>query len=245
MGYAAVRVADVDLRIGASHSDLGLSRFFGSAEQEPAATLDILCSPAAGQRAGVRPLVGGTGLHLVIADIQRDLFDILRHVAYLAGLLSTRYAYVHAAGLVMGSKGVLLIGRTGQGKSTLAHLLPGEVVDDDMLLVSDSDMVRVSRYGAHIQPDNQTVRLVEDEHQKAPIDFVFVLDRQVEPGSIQPIPSGRLDVRDTFDDNLDASLLPRYRRTQRVQPRVPVFRLGTRRSPPETVRAIEYVLAHF
>jgi hypothetical protein len=241
MAYAAVRVADVNLYVGSALADLGLSRFFESASGRPEVTLEVLCSPAPSSAREVCPLQQAHGLHIVIHDIERDLFDILRCVAYLAGLVSERYAYFHAAGLVVDGKGILLIGRSGNGKSTLAGLLEGKVIDDDMLLVSDTEMVRVSRYGAQIQPDGRTVRLTETEPARARVDYIFVLDRQADPSRVRRLQPEDISPEDTFDDALHPGLFSRYA-GKRVCPNVPAYRIGTRRAPGETRKTIENIL---
>ncbi len=244
MAHAAIRVGDVDLYAGTAEADLGLSRFFESARGTPMATLEILCAPKAGGDDAVGPIFQDRTLHIVIEDVERDLFEIFRHIGYLAGVWSPCYAFVHAAGLLLQGKGVLLLGRSGHGKSTLAARLGGTVIDDDMLLVDETEMVRVSQYGAHIKADGRTVRLAEDEHERAPVDCIFLLDRNAEPGRVDPIQASTIQPRETFDDHLHPRLFARYEAKSALALRAPAFRIGTRRAPAESQRMIEYVLEH-
>jgi len=244
MGYAAVHVADVDLFVGTANRDLGLSRFFESAHKAPTAKLDVLCAPVPADHTEICPLFEANELHLVIDDVQRDLFDILRHVAYLASAISACYSFVHAAGVVVRDKGVLLIGRSGTGKSTLVGLLGGQVLDDDMLMVNEGEMRRVSRFGAHIQKDGHTVRLIEDENYRAEVDCIFVLDKSAEPSRVEPLAPADIRARDTFDDNLHPGLFARYDEKKTPAFHAPIYRIGTKRAPRETKRVIDYILEH-
>lgn len=60
---------------------------------------------------------------------------LIRNIAFLAGLISKDYRFIHSAGFILKSKGILLIGKSGCGKSTLALLFSdAKVLDDDILL---------------------------------------------------------------------------------------------------------------
>ena len=63
-------------------------------------------------------------------------YVINRHLGFIAGDVSDTYRFIHGAGFRLNNKGVLLVGNSGTGKTTLTSLLSDEILDDDLLLAT-------------------------------------------------------------------------------------------------------------
>jgi len=120
----------------------------------------VLCNPGAGQvRMSFLPLEG-------------DELWLVSHFLLtltLIELLKRRNFYsLHAAGLFMGGKGLLIAGASGSGKSTLTVglLNPGVgfLSDDMVFLTSSSNGLRMLAFPDEIDLTDETIRLIPKLH---------------------------------------------------------------------------------
>lgn len=245
MSYENIRAGDVDLRVGFEWGNLNLARFFPEATGDPMVTLNVNVfyplgkgqpTPEYSDRVMNCWIQGEDGRGL-------DYLHIVRHVGYLAGDVSERYRFCHAAGLKINGKGVMLIGNSGNGKSTLASKLEGEILDDDILLASPTEIRRISNVGGRMNPERGTVELIEDGNYQSPLGFVFLLNNQYDPDHVVEIQPSEVNPEMTFDDTLHPYLLGAYRQRMPIAFEVPVFEVGTKRDPDETTRVIERIVS--
>lgn len=170
----------------------------------------------------------------------RPLFSIhtlIRNSAFLAGLISDNYRFIHGAGFIVKNKGILLIGKSSYGKSTLVSLFTdAKVLDDDILLTDGEKMIRCSYYHSNTQ--------MEPNHNllESSIDYIFILNKLKVPDALNPINSQELPHGITFDDRLPETFLELYKGKSRVKFSAPIYELGTKCEPKKSKKLIESVL---
>jgi hypothetical protein len=174
-----------------------------------------------------------------------NIYFIRKYIAFLAGTTSKTYKLVHGAGFRLNGQGVLLIGNSGTGKSTLTALFDeAEILDDDLLLASERKMRRVAKSGVRISPDDKNKLVyLDDGNDQSPISYVFVLNNQHEPDYVQKIKPAAISPEITFDNKLDGKLFSLYSGRMPVLFAAPVYEIGTRREPAESKRTIESLLS--
>src|SRR3989338_8405203 len=243
MNYEAVRIADVDLQVGFGWGNLGLVDHFPRAEGNPSVTLIINIGYSL-DGSPIKPVYLEGKMTITIGDdFGINRFNVVRHMGYLAGDVSEKYRFVHAAGINIGGKGVLLIGNSGNGKSTLASLLDGALLDEDQVMVSPTEMRRITTFGRRINKESEVVEWVRDDNSQSPIHYVFLLDNRYEPDHVVQTSPEAVRPEATFDDKLHPLLLERYRRRMPLIFEAPVFEIGTKREPTETKRRIEEIVS--
>lgn len=170
----------------------------------------------------------------------RQFFSVpalIRNSAFLAGLISKDYRSIHSAGFILKSKGILLIGKSGCGKSRLVSLFPdAKVLDDETLLTDGRKMIRCS-----YRPSNPMLasnyNLLESS-----IDYIFILNKQKVPDALKPINIQELSYSITFDDRLPETFLEPYKGKSRIKVASPIYELGTKCDPRKSKELIESVL---
>lgn len=244
MGYENIRVGDVDLRIGFRWGNLGLTRYFPEGKGNPLATLNVDIGFSLDGN-DCKPEYSGKEMNIWVSDgdgMSLDFFHIVRYIGYLAGDVSGKYRFCHAAGLVLDGKGVMLAGNSGNGKSTLASILGGEILDDDILMASPRELRRIAKVGGRINPERGTLEWIEDDNHQTPFHYVFLLNNQYDPDHVVEVEPSAISPEMTFDDKLHTSLLDAYKRRMPIAFEIPVFEVGTKREPEETKRVIESIV---
>lgn len=245
MNYENIRVGDVDLKVGFKWGNLGLTRYFPEAKGNPMATLNVDIGLSLDGN-GCRPKYFGREMNIWVSDgdgMSLDFFHIVRHIGYLAGDISEKYRFCHAAGLKLNGKGIMLAGNSGNGKSTLVSTLDGEILDDDILIASPKELRRIAKVGGRINPERGTVEWIEDENYQSPLHYVFLLNNQYDPDHVVKVEPSAVNQEMTFDDKLHPSLLDAYKRRMPIAFEVPIFEVGTKREPAETKKVIENIVS--
>jgi len=245
MNYESIKVGDVDLRVGFKWGVLGFTRYFPEANGKHIATLNVDIGFSL-DGSECRPEYSGREMNIWVSDgvgMTLDLFHIVRHIGYLAGDVSERYRFCHAAGLKLNGKGVMLAGNSGSGKSTLASILGGKILDDDILMASTSELRRIAKVGGRINPERGTVKWIEDDNYQSPLHYVFLLDNRYDPDHVVQVQPSVVSPEITFDDKLHPSLLEAYKRRMPLAFEVPIFEVGTKREPTETKKVIEEIVS--
>lgn len=245
MGYEHIKVADVDLKVRYNWGSLNLQKYFHEGNEEAQATLDVNVGftldgfqPKPDYENGKMEIIVGDGDGAGI-----NLYNIFRHIGYLAGNISQEYRFWHAAGLNLNGKGIIMVGNSENGKSTLASMLEGKVLDDDMLMVSQNQIKRITKWGMKMNIETGRLELIADDNDQSPLDYIFVLDNRHDPDHIVQIQSDEITPEITFDDKLHPSLLERYKERTPLAFKAKIFRLGTKRQPLETKKAIEKIIS--
>ena len=242
MNYESIGVADVTLRVGHELYDLGLHRFFPIVNDPFKATLNV-GSGLSLDGSPIRPEFYDRQMTIwEQGEFGVNIFEVIRHIGYLAGHVSKQYRFLHAAGIKLGGKGVLLVGKSGNGKSTLASILEGEILDDDLVMACSTDMRRISKFGARINSKRRTIDWIEDDNIQCPINYVFLLNNQYDPDHVAQVQADKVDPILTFDDKLHFSLMEEYAKRMPIPFQVPVLEIGTKREPNETKKAIERIV---
>jgi len=153
-------------------------------------------------------------------------YKMRRHLAFLAGILSPDYRFVHGAGISSGGIGIVLIGTSGSGKTSISTAFGrDDVLDDDLLLASGKSLRRVSNVGYLSGYDTGLMEKLTNRKGEATITAVYLLD----PGMDARIEEAdrSVDPKITYDPRLGEGL---YEHHASRGPHVfcaPVFRLGT------------------
>jgi hypothetical protein len=157
-------------------------------------------------------------------------YKMRRHLAFLAGTLSPNYRFVHGAGISSGGIGIVLIGTSGSGKSSVSSAFGrDDVLDDDLLLASGKSMRRVSNTGYRFNYGsgfaNEGTEMLPDDTKEAAISAVYLLDPDMDMRIEEAARSISPEI--TYDPRLGESL---YVHHASKGPHVfcaPVFRLGS------------------
>lgn len=169
-------------------------------------------------------------------------------VCCLAALHSRAFDIVHGTGLVMDSRknlGVLLVGASHCGKSTLSAKLDGIVMDDDLMLVTRDQMRVAGKMGfvtyRHLESGRKYLTPLPNGVKEAHLGLVFLLDKEQEGGTV-------LDVDNTIPrkygrlDDLPPMLKNACLRLPPIKVNAPIFRLGTRGKLPQTLQLANYII---
>ena len=243
MNYENIEVGDVNIEVGFKWGELGLNKYFSQAEGNATATLQVNVGIALDDSVGI-PQYSPGKMKILMDDMDGrgiHFYHLVRHIAFLAGQVSQEYRFCHAAGIQVNGKGVMLLGNSENGKSTLAAMLEGDIIDDDIRLVSRSEMRRVGKVGGRTVEDK--VQWIEDDYSRSTIDYIFLLNNHYNPDHVMQVKPRIISPERTFDDKLHPSLLEHYRRRMPIPFEAPTFELGTKREPIETKRTIERLIA--
>lgn len=192
-----------------------------------------------------KPQLHGRYMRVLISDndgFGLDAFTVLDYLNFFIGQISENHKSCHGVGIKAYDKGIILIGNSGNGKSTLADILGGEIINDDFLLVTPTHMDRITRYGIKVDPKTYKISPVESEHPCA-IDYVFLLDKTQEPQSAMRIDPRSIPIECLFDDKLHPSLLDHYKKRMPIDFLAQVYRIGTNGNPEQSKRMIEEIVS--
>ncbi len=236
-----IRVADVDMGVTLTRPGptVDLYRYFDRAQEKPAAQLNVTIDPLL--EYFVPSKIDGNSMDILMHP-EGALIHLMRHVGYLAGTVSERYRFYHAAGVKIDGKGVILIGRSKSYKSELSEKLEGSILDDDMMMVSATDMKRVSRVGFKSHNRSRLVEKIEDDNCEAPLNYVFVLNLDYETTHIREIDQQDIDPETALDDLLHDSLLVHYAGLEPMNFKVPIFEIGTNGNLTQARNNIESII---
>lgn len=173
-----------------------------------------------------------------------NIFMVSRYIGFLAGQLSDRYMFCHGAGINVYGKGVLILGNSGSGKSTIVSMLEGKVLHDDFLMVSSDRMRRVSRDGIKTTTysGRKSFQRLEDNNNSSSLDYVFILDKDQGPEhkiEIDPVSIPREKI---FDDRFPSSFFEMFQTKEPIKFNSRVFYLGTKSNPEISKKIIEKII---
>ncbi|MBT4540857.1 hypothetical protein HOC35_05065 [Candidatus Woesearchaeota archaeon] len=244
MGIENIKVGDTNIRVGFRFGDLGFTKLFPKADTN---TIDAVLDVNVGfylDGSPIPPDFNGYRMEILVGDdFGINIYNVMRYIGYLAGNVSEKYRFCHGAGLVLDGKGIMLTGKSGRGKSTLSSSLEGDVLDDDMLLVSPTEIRRLGNIGARRNQETRRIEWLENDNYKAPLHYVFVLNNQYDPDHVVQLQPEDIKPKITFDDKLHACLLAKYKSRMPIQFEVPIYEIGTKREPAETKKVIEAIIS--
>ena len=251
-----VRIADVDLLIESKNGLIDLRDEFRAAVADPKARFVVkLVKPVRDvyfrDEAGINgntlkwDFVGRQKLFSGYIDL--DFYHLHRLAGYLAGITSEEFVFCHGAGIYMGGKGVVLVGRSNYGKTTLASMLQGEVLSDDILMIKAAEMQTVGKKSSRTDKKSDVV-IWSDGRTESPLTYLIKLDKMKDPDHIEEIklaPETEKQLAAAmFDDKIYDNLWSAYvDRLHKFRWPAKIFEVGTQREPQETKRQIEYIVS--
>ena len=198
--------------------------------------------------AAPRALFDASSREMVYYSRHLSIHDMRMLLSYLAGHYSERYEAVHGAGFVVGTglfgrnpKGILLLGPSKSGKSTLAKALGDKKTLDDDIICMDRDSIYVSGRVGSMTSKNNDLYFQEEGIRETSLDRVFLLDRYREGGFIEETDSQITrdkSVFDTLPDNLKSA----YIGLPPIDTNARVFVIGTKGNKRRTKKAIRSTL---
>ena len=189
--------------------------------------------------------MGDDRVRFRVMDLEQ--YNFTKLAGHLAGMVSGNYVMCHGAGINIDGRGIVLFGNSGNGKSSLATIMEGEVLSDDLIMISQNDMRTIG-----------TKRLITDEEKdtwtgilkyESPLQYMFCLNKLEDPDYIRRIDATDTEARNqmakaAFDDkNFPELFSSHMRRMESFRWPANVFEVGTKREPLETKKAIEYTLS--
>ena len=237
-----IRVGDVDLKLFLPSGSWDYLYPPADGEVEAKVTFSYCKTPLEYKEPIFDPDIKQLTIYCQIDIDGRPLFsehELRQNVAFLVGIISKKFWFIHAAGFIYKGKGIILIGNSGNGKSTLLSLFEeAQVLDDDHLFTDGNIMRRVSNIGTK---NNSSERLNDDitEHS---IDYVFLLNNQKDPSSLQEINQRTISHEMAFDDRLPASFFMDYAKKPLIIFSCPVYELGTKSDPRRSKEIIESII---
>tara|TARA_Y100000310_G_scaffold345268_1_gene463262 strand:+ start:21594 stop:22352 length:759 start_codon:yes stop_codon:yes gene_type:complete len=160
-------------------------------------------------------------------------YYVRRYLGFFAGILSDDFNLVHGGGILYNGKGVLIVGGSKAGKSTLISEMQetgAKVIDDDMVMTDWNVMERTCRSG-HITANGHNSRslVLHDDFYRCNVDYVVVLTRgmglkasEYRQGSTD----GMAEV--CFDSVLPESLFEQYsKKFTAPSPDLSIYYVGT------------------
>jgi len=158
-----------------------------------------------------------------------------RYLSFFASLLSGDYNLIHAGGLQVNDKGIMIVGKSKSGKSTLvSDFLPdAKVIDDDMIMTDWETMYRTCKWGqSYKSPIHKNHMTLHDNFYSCPLNFIVLLTHEIGAREIRD--SSPEKIREVaFDNRLPEELRPLYLDHLSLPSNVPIYEVGTR--GPDTV----------
>jgi len=170
---------------------------------------------------------------LMYTPMNAGMHEIRQLVAFAIDRMPGPLSAVHASGIIKDSKGVLLIGRSGSGKSTIASRLnPNDILDDDLLLIDAEEACVVGHCGAITRPD-RSLHYQRNGRTHHAIHIVFLLEKTAEGGVVEEMRS----IPRTWSviDALSPIITKEYLASEPIRIAAPIHRLGTRNNLPKTL----------
>lgn len=250
MSRQTIRAGDITI----DYTHMGfydLSRYFLLAERGTYANAYLDMFPENFQLPGFDPNHRSSderfGFTLYFGSPAEFFYLAIQMIGYLVSQCSDRFRLFHASGLKIEGKGVIFAGKSGHGKSTLASRLGGNIIDDDTLLVSPSEIQRIS-LPSYRKKEDGTIEEVFDGHTSSPLNFVFLLNRSFAAGYSKEMPPARIGAETVFPDALGPekshpALLELYKQRMPVLFQCPVFEIGTGNGGEQkTVKRVQEIL---
>ena len=242
-----VRVGDVDLRLFLPSGNWDYLYPPASGEVTAEVTFDYCKTPLEYKEPVFDPDINKLTMYFQIDIDERPLFDedeLRRDVAFLVGIISKRFWFIRAAGFIYKDKGIVLIEKSGNGKSTLRSLFEKAlVIDDDLLFTDGNIMRRVSNIGTKLSIKNNSIERLHDDIKEHVIDYIFLLDSQKNPDYSRLINQRIIPHELTFDDRLPESFFLYYSKKPPVRVSCPVFEIGTKGEPRISKEIIEAIVS--
>lgn len=114
---------------------------------------------------------------------------IRKYLAYFASLYKSGWDLVHGAGLEKNQRGILLLGRSGAGKTTICQSMTDcRIIEDDTLLLNQGRMYWIGKCGiAELPNENKTLTLLHNSIEGVSVYCFFLLSKRIEGGKCHSI----------------------------------------------------------
>ena len=150
------------------------------------------------------------------------------HLGLLTGVLSEKYWFAHAAGIIINDQGFLLLGNGGSGKTYMSSTIADTVLSDDAVLVSDNEIRTIgslTTLRSYSGDSLGRVRMAPADVTTTSLDHVVLMDRNRADYSRSDVGSISPDL--TFDNAMHPALLEYHRQGGAIPYKGVMHHVGT------------------
>ncbi len=200
-------------------------------------------------------IAGQPDVRLNIPSLMRDSpcapIDFIRkYLAYFASLNTQDWDLVHGAGLAKGQGGILILGRSGSGKSTICRSMTDyKMVEDDSLLLHHKKMYWICKSGMAERGmaesyGEKSVVMLQDSVEEVRVKIFFFLSKRLEGGKCYKIKQTRIRRWLSLPDFIaPRSYLSSYLSKPPIPIDAPGYVIGSQGNLPATLQLIHTLAA--